>query len=339
MVSSQTQHPDVTALLEQAAGGEALRGTFFLRDAHEMLHATREIETAARELDATLYVGFQDAARLDDEADVYRQLTREATVIAYGVGHPRTDIDALEWVSVPHDRHALDNQWFLILTGEETLAFVGYETSPARSYRKGPSQNEERTWEGFTSGDQRLIEHLVRRLERSRQLMRRPAGPVYLAMTDDGADPRYAAVRDAATVAARADGATVVLYDRTTESYLTNPYPSGPWSDDGDALSPGYAMTPGRLDSIGRGYLAQQVRAAGEAEVRAVGHLAVDHGATALRDAVQRYAPTVVFLPAHLQRPSLLDRVRGNTLPALRRAVDGPVRLVGADGTVEQIQD
>jgi hypothetical protein len=334
MVSAQTQHPDVIALLEQAADGADLRGTFFLHDADEMLHATRQIEAAAQELDATLYVGFQDAARLDDEADVYRLLAREARVIAYGVGEPRTDIEELEWVSVPHDRRALDNQWFLVLVGEETLAFVGYETSPPRSYRKGPSQNEERTWEGFTSGDQRLIEHLVDRLERSRQLLGQPPGPAYLAVTDDGADPRYAAVRDAATAAARAEGASLVLYDRTTESYLTNPYPSGPWSDDEDALSPAYAMTPGRLDAIGRGYLAEQVRAAGEAEVRAVGHLAVDHGANALRDAVQRYRPAVVFLPAHLREPSLLDRVRGNTLSALRRAVDGTVRLVSADGTV-----
>jgi hypothetical protein len=58
-----------------------------------------------------------------------------------------------------------------------------------------------------------------------------------------------------------------------------------------------------------------------------------------LRDAVQRYEPAVVFLPAHLQDPSLLDRVRGNTLSALRRAIDGPIRLVSPDGTVQQMQD
>jgi hypothetical protein len=339
MVTLHTTNPDITALLRDAAGDQPLRGTFFLNDAPEMLRATREIEQAAGELDTSLYVGFQDAARLDDEAEVYRRLASQTAVVAFGVGGPKTDVDGLTWVSVPHDRHALDNQWFLILTGEETLAFVGYETSPPRSYRKGPSHNDERTWEGFTSGDQRLVDHLLRRLDRSRQLVDQPPGPRYLAVTDDGTDPRFSAVREAANAAARADCATLVLYDRTTESYLTNPYPSGPWSDEGDALSPGYAMTPGRLDAIGRGYLADQVRAAGAAEVRAVGHLAVDRGATALRDAVRRYQPAVVFLPAHLQDPSLLDRVRGNTLSALRRAIDGPIRLVSPDGTVQQMQD
>lgn len=335
MSPAQTSDPDVAALLEAAAGDEPLRGTFFVNDAREMLVATREIESAAREYESRLYVGFQDAARLDDEADVYRTLVEDADVIAYGVGRPSVEVGDLEWISVPRDRHALHNQWFLILTGEESLAFVGYETSPPSSFRKGPSHNPDRTWEGFTSGDPRLVEHLLQRLEHVRTLAGQPPGPRYLVATDDGSDARYGAVRDAGIAAARDDGASVILYDRTTESYLTNPYPSGPWSNEDDALSPAWQLTPGRLDAMGRGYLARQLRAATEAGVRATAHLAVDTGATAMRDAISRYIPDAVFLPAHIAQPSLIDRVRGNTLRSLMSTIDAPVRLVDRDGSTQ----
>ncbi len=337
MVVAQTSDPDVAALLDAAAGDEPLRGTFFVNDAREMLTATREIERAAGEYGTTLHVGFQDAARLDDEAHVYRRLVKEVDVIAFGVGRPRSAIDGLEWVSVPRDRRALHNQWFLVLTGEESLAFVGYETSPPWSFRKGPSHNAERTWDGFTTGEPRVVDYLLQRLEHVRALSRQPAGPRYLVATDDGSDARYRAVRDAGIAAAREDGASVVLYDRTTESYLTNPYPSGPWSDEEDALSPGWELSPGRLDAVGRGYLADQLRAASAAGVRATAHMAVDTGATAMRDAVARYSPDVVFLPAHITNPSLLDRVRGNTLKSLTSAIDTPVRLVDESGKVQDV--
>lgn len=334
MEPTEVTDPDVAALLKEAAGDQPLRGTFFVNDAREMLRATREIERAAAERGDRLYVGFQDAARLEDESAVYRDLVTRAEVTAYGVGEPDTDIEGLEWISVPRDRRALHNQWFLILQGDEDLAFVGYETSPPKSFRKGPSYNDERTWEGFTTGDERLVAHLVQRLEHARALATRQPTTWYLAATDDGGDPRYAAVREAARAAARADGAGLILYDRTTESYLTNPYPSGPWSDQDDALSPSWDLSPGRLDAIGRGYLADQMRAAGDDGIVALAHLAVDRGAKALREAVSRHSPDVVFLPAHLSTPSLLDRVRGNTLTALTEAVDVPVRVVDDRGAV-----
>ena len=334
MEPTQVTDPDVATLLKEAAGDEQLRGTFFVNDAREMLRATREIERAASEQGATLYVGFQDAARLEDEADVYRDLVDHADVTAYGVGQPRVEIEQLEWISVPRDRRALHNQWFLVLEGDERLAFVGYETSPPKSFRKGPSYNDERTWEGFTTGDERLVQHLVHRLEHARALATRQPTTWYLAATDDGSDPRYAAVRQTALEAALADDAGLILYDRTTESYLTNPYPSGPWSDQQDALSPSWDLSPGRLDAIGRGYLADQMRSAVDSGVVTVAHLAVDRGAKALYEAVSRHSPDAVFLPAHLSTPSLLDRVRGNTLSALAAVVGVPVRLVDQGGGV-----
>ena len=220
--------------------------------------------------------------------------------------------------------------------GDEPLRGTFF-VNDAREYRKGPSQNSERTWDGFTTGDARLVAHLVQRLEHTRELAGRQPGRWYLAATDDGTDPRYEAVRRAALASARADGAGLILYDRTTESYLTNPYPSGPWSDEGDALSPGWLLSPQALDAVGRGYLAEQLRAAADAGVSATAHMAVDTGATAMADAVARFAPDVVFLPQHLERPSLLDRVKRNTLAAFAGVIQGPIRLVTADGTVSEV--
>jgi hypothetical protein len=334
MGPTQASEPGLRALLQQAVGDRELRGTHFVNDAREMLLATREIEAAARHDAAVLYVGFQDAARLDDESDVYRELQKRVDVIAYGVGEPDAHLDSMEWVAVPRDRHALHNQWFLVLQGAERLAFVGFETSPPKYFRRGPSYNEGRTWEGFTTDDDGLIDHLVQRLEHTRSLASRRPTSWLLTATDDGSDPRYAAVRDAALAAARDSGAGVVLYDRTTESYLTNPYPSGPWSSEEAALSPAWELSPARLDAVGRGYLAQQVRDAEDAGVVTTAHLAVDRGAKALREAAERYAPDAVYLPAHVSEPSLLDRVRGNTLTALAGAIDVPIRLVDADGEV-----
>jgi hypothetical protein len=51
-----------------------------------------------------------------------------------------------------------------------------------------------------------------------------------LVATDDGVDPAYAACRRAGLEVARRAGAAVVLYDRSSESYLVDPYEPGPWT-------------------------------------------------------------------------------------------------------------
>jgi len=52
------------------------------------------------------------------------------------------------------------------------------------------------------------------------------------APTDDGRDPTYATIRQAAAILARQAGARVVLADRSTESRFVDPYGSGPMTDD-----------------------------------------------------------------------------------------------------------
>jgi hypothetical protein len=326
----------VDALVADVPGDEPLRGTRFINDAADMLRATREIEQSIRRGGrGTLYVGFQDAERLDDEVGVYHRLINAGvSVVAFGVGKPEHELDGLRWTEVRRDRYALHNQWFLISTGVEPIAFIGYETSPDDVYRKGPAGNDERTWRGFVTDEARVINHVIDTLE---EAVRDPDASVarwYLAATRDGSDVRYDATRAAAFAAARRDGAGVVLYDRTTESYLTSPYPSGPWSDEHDAVSAAWRLTPERLDSLGRAYLADQVREGRREGLPVIAHLAQDAGRSAIRDAITRYQPDAVFLPRHLEQPSLLDRVLGNTLSALTEGFDVTVHVVDDDGTV-----
>lgn len=104
---------DVDRLLAAVPGDAPISGTRFVNDSADMLYATREIEQSIRRLGGTLYVGFQDAERLDDECDVYGELIgHDVRVAAFGVGQPECvdGLDGLRWTEVRRDRRALNNQ-------------------------------------------------------------------------------------------------------------------------------------------------------------------------------------------------------------------------------------
>jgi hypothetical protein len=146
-------------------GGGPLTGTRFLYHARDMLAATREIETAVRGADTTLFVGFQRAEKLDGEAGTYRGLVAAGVrVIAFGTGEPG-HLPGLDWVPLPEDQAALENQWLLVAEQPEPIAFVGFETSePERFGRAGVSDGS-RTFTGFVSGDRRLVRAIAEHLE------------------------------------------------------------------------------------------------------------------------------------------------------------------------------
>jgi hypothetical protein len=155
----------------------------------------------------------------------------------------------------------------------------------------------------------------------------------YLVATDDGSDEAYTATREAGfELAAEAD-AGVILYDRTSESKMTNPYPAGPWSDEDDAVSPDYELTPETLREMGRGYLADQMVAGRERGIDIRAHLAVNTGAEALSDAVERYRPAMVVFPDNIRDSGgLLDKVRHNTVEDLLAHTDAKVVLIDRGG-------
>ena len=155
----------------------------------------------------------------------------------------------------------------------------------------------------------------------------------YLVATDDGSDEVYTATRVAGFDLAADAGAGVILYDRTSESKMTNPYPAGPWSDEDDALSPEYELEPETLREMGRGYLADQVVAGRERGLQVQAHLAVNTGSEALSDAVERYRPTVVVFPEQVKDDGgLIDKVRHNTVADLLADTDAQVILIDAHG-------
>lgn len=157
----------------------------------------------------------------------------------------------------------------------------------------------------------------------------------FLVATDDGSDEAYTATREAGFDLAADTGAGVILYDRTSESKMTNPYPAGPWSDEDDALSPEYELTPETLREMGRGYLADQVEAGRGRGLDVHAHLAVNTGAQALADAVERYGPSTVVFPEDIKDDGdLFDKVRHNTVADLLGHTNAEVVLVDASGNV-----
>lgn len=159
---------DLLARAHEAIGGPPLTGTRFVHTPREMLASTRQIEAQVSGVDTTLYVGFQRASRLDSAHDIYRGIVAAGTdVVAFGVGEPQP-VRGLEWVEIDDRPLALENQWYLVTQKPEPVAFVGFETSPSYLHAAGPAASPGKTWEGFVSSDQRLVDALVEHLEKVR---------------------------------------------------------------------------------------------------------------------------------------------------------------------------
>jgi len=225
---------ELLARAQQELGGPLL-GAKFLYDARQMFAATREIERAVSAPGTTLYVGFQRAEKLDGEARNYRDLTRQGVeVIAFGTGAP-AEVSQVRWVRLPEDHDALANQWFLVTETPEPIAFVGFETSPPDRIGEGGAADPSRTWAGFVTDDPRLVGAIAGYLQAVSDREAPPAlddptvarSTMLLVTTDDGADPAYAVCRRTGLEVARREGAAVVLYDRSSESYLVDPMSPG----------------------------------------------------------------------------------------------------------------
>jgi hypothetical protein len=330
---------DLLARAQEELGGPLL-GAKFLYDARQMLAATREIERAVSKSRSTLYVGFQRAEKLDGEARVYRNLTREGVeVIAFGTGTP-TEVPQVRWVSLPQNHDALANQWFLVAETPEPIAFVGFETSPSGRIGEGGVADPSRTWAGFVTDDRRLVGAIAGYLQ---GVVDRGAPPamdgheaerstMLLVATDDGVDPAYAACRRAGFELARREGAAVALYDRSSESYLVDPYPYGAWTSEYLGPAADKLRDIKELIPLGRRYLADQV-----AEGRALGlqvgaWLARGTGPAAMATACERLQVGRAILPDKMAHPPLKDRILGRTLAAFQARVPAKITLVDDNG-------
>ena len=157
---------------------------------------------------------------------------------------------------------------------------------------------------------------------------------VVLAATDDGLDPAYQATRQAAFAVAAREGARLVLFDRSPELYLVDPYERARGNGGGPRSSLLNQRTASRQ---GRPYLAEQLAEARRLGLDGAAWVARGHGPDALAAACEVLEAERVVLPASLAAPPLIDRVRGHTLAAFRRRVPARISLADLDGTLAEV--
>jgi hypothetical protein len=157
---------------------------------------------------------------------------------------------------------------------------------------------------------------------------------VVLAATDDGLDPAYQATRQAAYAVAAREGARLVLFDRSPELYLVDPYERPPRNGGRPRSSLLNQRTASRA---GRPYLAEQLAEARELGLDGAAWVARGHGPDALAAACEVLDAERVVLPSVLASPPLIDRVRGHTLAAFRRRVPARITLADLDGTLAEV--
>jgi hypothetical protein len=281
---------------ELRSSGPPLEGFRFLNSGLEMLRITRDIEAEAQAsgVGSTLYVGFQTAEKLAKEMKRYRQINQSGVqIVGFGQGDiPEEDTPALEqWVDLPQNTRALENQWYLVATLPTPIVFIGWEISIPQMFGQGGISRPGKQFKGFVSGDQRVVDAVVAHLEK----VRRQYGPTQamsierladeipfpihriMVLTDEGRTSQLKAMREDAAQLASKRSSSIILYDLAAASYLVSPYPSGEYQKEWRR-----ALDKKELGIIGRQYLVEQLE---DLEARSVNGGAVPpttHGFTHL---------------------------------------------------------
>ena len=332
--------------LEESAarGGGPLKGFTFLEDGRQMLTFSREIEhdiVSAGEA-GPLYVGFQNAGKLEKEAGRYQRMRAGGvTVFGFGEGDPEEAWarGLSHWKTLPADHSLLENQWFLISLAPEPIAFVGWEVSADEIWGEGGISTPDKTFAGFVSGDMRVVEAMIGHLEDVR-LDRKESSDDRLkdaiaevnprriiALVDEGQRSYLARTLPEVAEAAGEAGAELFLYDLSAASYLVSPYPD----EDERWMKPKKASALRR--ALGRSNLANLVDAAATKAGTVWGILPEKVGFAHLAQWCKREHIDTVVIPVEFSRPSLLERLQGLTLQSLADhsvgvtiVVDDPVR-------------
>jgi hypothetical protein len=126
----------------------------------------------------------------------------------------------------------------------------------------------------------------------------------------------------------------VVLFDRSPELYLVDPYERARGNGGGPGSS---LLSQGTAGRAGRPYLAEQLAEAHRLGLEGAAWVARGHGPDALAAACEVLEADRVVLPAALATPPLIDRVRGHTLAAFRRRVPARISLADLDGTLAEV--
>ncbi len=322
---------------EVSQGEAGLSGFRFLQEAREMLAHTREIEEEHVRGDHMdpLYVGFQNAVKAEAEIANYESMLQfGASVVAFGVGELSDEGKAVfeNWHELEPNRSRIENQWYLATMSPAPIAFVGWEVSPDELWGRGGATTVGKEFAGFVSDDARVVQAIIRHLEAVRAgepsgadlpaslslIIKKLRPKRLLRLVDDGKRPQLSRSSEEVEKACKAQGSELYLYDLAAASYLVDPYPSYEkrWRRPLDAKT---------LRGLGRGYLADQVEGSQEAGVRTEAILPSEVGFAHLAHWCSELDVDLVVLPFEYTRPSLIARLQGLTLEALRSNVDSSI--------------
>lgn len=290
----------------------------------------------------TLYVGFQTAEKVDAEAARYVRLrNRGVRVVGFGEG----ELDGSHtgsfdvWTSIKHNTRLMENQWYLVSTAPEAVAFVGWEVSPDELWGKYGVTREGKEFIGFVSGDERVVKALAAHLDDVAEQHAGAARPLthtvgnllaelraqrVLTLTDRDDTDALVRARTAAFDGCKNLDAQLLLYDMSALSHLVNNYPDEE-----------RRWRPERV----RALLEQKTHAVASASLRVAGR---DYLANQIEQLQSQGVPTLAIIPygvgfAHLGMWCEAERVDAVVLPA--EYAQSPVvrRLQGL--TVEKLQE
>jgi hypothetical protein len=132
-------------------------------------------------------------------------------------------------------------------------------------------------------------------------------------------DEDYARTRAAAFDVAAATGAEVILYDHSAESHFVDPYLAGPVAAEVKGTHGESLLDKQAAETLGRGYLADQIREAKSRGVEAKAWLPLKTGREGIAEGVSRFDADLVVAPDNLAKDG---------------EVGVPVLAVGQDGSV-----
>ncbi len=139
-------------------------------------------------------------------------------------------------------------------------------------------------------------------------------------------DDEYARTRAAAFDIAAETGAEVILYDHSAESHFVDPYLAGPVAADVRGTHGESLLDEQKVETLGRAYLADQIREARSCGVEAQAWLPLQTGRQGISEGVSRFDADLVIVPETLAKDSDVG------VPLLVVGADGAIGVAESDG-------